>query len=207
MKKTTIITITTLFVFISSFAQTISIGKQIWMTQNLNVDKFRNGDKIRHAKTVEEWKNAANNKQPAWCYYDNDPSNGEKYGKLYNWYAVRDSRGLAPKGFHVPTDDEWEILTTFLGGNDVAGTKMKKKIGWGENYSGTNSSGFSALPGGYRQYGQGFYDVGFFGNWWSDTEAGTSVAWYRRLNYHNGETHSKYTGAKRDGFSVRCIMD
>ena len=135
------------------------------MSKNLDVNRFRNGDPIRHAKTVEEWENAANNKQPAWCYYDNDPSNGEKYGKLYNWYAVRDSRGLAPKGFHIPTDDEWEILTTFLGGNDVAGIKMKKKIGWGENYIGTNSSGFSALPGGYRRGGEGFYDVGFFGYW------------------------------------------
>ena len=83
----------------------ITIGRQVWMTENLNVDKFRNGDPISHAKTDEEWVKAGENGSPAWSHYDNDPANGEKYGKLYNWYAVNDSRGLAPEGWKIPSDD------------------------------------------------------------------------------------------------------
>lgn len=105
--------------------KTVTIGTQVWMKENLNVSTFRNGDPIPEAKTDEEWKAAGDAKQPAWCYYDNDPNNGAKYGKLYNWYAVNDSRGLAPEGWHVPTDQEWTDLIGFLG--DDAGKKMKSK--------------------------------------------------------------------------------
>jgi len=111
-------------------AQTVTIGKQVWMTKNLDVSTFRNGDPIPEAKTDEAWKAAGENKQPAWCYYDNDPKNGTKYGKLYNWYAVNDPRGLAPAGYHIPTDAEWTVLTDYLGGEDVAGKKMKSTSGW-----------------------------------------------------------------------------
>ena len=111
-------------------AQTVTIGKQVWMTKNLDVSTFRNGDPIPEAKTDEAWKAAGENKQPAWCYYDNDPKNGTKYGKLYNWYAVNDPRGLAPAGYHIPTDAEWTVLTNYLGGEDVAGKKMKSTSGW-----------------------------------------------------------------------------
>jgi len=90
---------------------TVAIGKQVWMTENLNVDTFRNGEAIPHVKTNEEWIKAGENKQPAWCYCDNDPANGAKYGKLYNWYAVANARGLCPAGWHVPSDDEWTQLT------------------------------------------------------------------------------------------------
>lgn len=89
---------------------TVTIGSQVWMTKNLNVDKFRNGDPIPQAKSEEEWKVAIENKQPAWCYYDNNPANGVKWGKLYNWFAVNDSRSLAPKDYHIPTDSEWTTL-------------------------------------------------------------------------------------------------
>lgn len=132
----------------------VTIGNQVWMSENLNVDKFRNGDPIPQAKTDEEWQEAGINQQPAWCYYDNDPANGEKYGKLYNWYAVNDPRGLAPKGWKIPSDEEWSRLTDFLGGERVAGTKMKYTDFWadyeGKSGNGTNESGFSGLPGGYR---------------------------------------------------------
>jgi uncharacterized protein (TIGR02145 family) len=210
LKQIRMIKVSLIFILLFGFscisiAQTITIGSQVWMTKNLDVSTFRNGDQIPQAKTKEEWEKAGNNKKPAWCYYDNDPSNGEKYGKLYNWYAVRDSRGLAPKGFHIPTDDEWEILESFLG--EVDGTKMKKKIGWGENYDGTNSSGFSALPGGYHRSGFGFYEVGFVGYWWSDTETTQNVAWYRRLSHNSPYSYSTYNGPKKDGFSVRCLRD
>ena len=107
----------------------VAIGTQVWTTKNLDVATFRNGDAIPQAKTDEEWEAAGDNKQPAWCYYDNKASNGTKYGKLYNWYAVNDYRGLAPAGWHVPTDYEWTVLSTFLGGDDVA-KKMRSTSGW-----------------------------------------------------------------------------
>jgi len=108
----------------------VTIGAQVWMAENLNVERFRSGDPIPEARTDEEWKQANANKQPAWCFYDNDPSNGTLYGKLYNWYAVNDPRGLAPEGWHVPTDVEWTIHTDGLGGEEMAGKKMKSSSGW-----------------------------------------------------------------------------
>jgi uncharacterized protein (TIGR02145 family) len=115
------------------FAQSVTIGTQTWTTKNLDVATFRNGDAIPQAKTFKEWKDAGNNKQPAWCYYDDDAKNGTKYGTLYNWYAVNDARGLAPAGWHIPTDEEWTVLSTFLGGGDVAGKKMKMPPVFGPN--------------------------------------------------------------------------
>jgi uncharacterized protein (TIGR02145 family) len=117
----------------SAFAQSsndVKIGKQTWMSKNLDVSTFRNGEPIPQAKSKDEWKKAGENKQPAWCYYEFNESNGKKYGKLYNWYAVSDSRGLAPQGYHIPSDAEWIMLTDFLGGSDIAGKKMKSKDGW-----------------------------------------------------------------------------
>ena len=192
-----------------SNAQTVTIGTQVWMTKNLDVSTFRNGDPIPEARTDEEWQKARENKQPAWCYYENDPSNGAKYGKLYNWYAVNDSRGLAPAGYHVPSDVEWTKLTDFLGGEEVAGDKMKSKSDWAENGNGTNTSGFSGLPGGYRFKNGPFYYIGDFGYWWSSTEFNTTNAWGRSLSYGSGDVYRgyyKYYG-KEVGFSVRCIKD
>jgi len=114
--------------------KTVNIGNQIWMQENLNIDTFRNGEPIHQALNIDEWNNASDNNQPVWCYYDFDPKNGGKYGRLYNWYAVKDSRGLAPKGWRVPTIDEWIELMNFLGGKSVADKKMKSEDGW-DNYS------------------------------------------------------------------------
>jgi len=130
MKKVSLIFILLIGFGCISYAQTVIIGTQVWMTKNLNVSTFRNGEPIPQAKTGEEWEKAGQNKQPAWCYYENDLANGAKYGKLYNWYAVIDSRGLAPEGYHIPSDAEWTKLTDFLGGEKVVGTKMKSKSGW-----------------------------------------------------------------------------
>ena len=196
----------------------VIIGYQVWMAENLNVDKFRNGDLIPEAKTDEEWKNAGENGQPAWCFYENDPANETKYGKLYNWFAVNDPRGLSPVGYHIPSDQEWTILTDYLGGEVAAGCKIKSSCGWSENGNGTNDSGFSGLPGGYRhQYGSFFY-VGYLGNWWSSTEkgnykyywssteAGTCLAWSRGLSYRSGR-FIRGASDEADGFSVRCLRD
>jgi uncharacterized protein (TIGR02145 family) len=117
----------------SAFAQSsndVKIGKQTWMSKNLDVSTFRNGEQIPQAKDAAQWKYADENKISAWCYYEFNESNGKKYGKLYNWYAVSDSRGLAPNGYHIPSDAEWTVLTDFLGGSDIAGKKMKSKDGW-----------------------------------------------------------------------------
>jgi len=193
-----------------SASKEVTIGKQVWMSENLNVDKFRNGDPIPEAKTDEEWKKAGENGQPAWCYYKNNPDNGDRYGKLYNWYAVNDSRGLAPEGWKIPSDEDWSRLTDFLGGESVAGKKMKYTDFWadndGESGNGTNESGFSGLPGGSRSLNGTFDNVGKYGYWWSSTENDTNYAWYRSLNYDGGNV-SRANDGKGNGFSVRCLRD
>ena len=113
----------------------VRIGEQGWTKHNLNVDKFRNGDIIPYAKTDDEWKAAGNALKPAWCYCENKSENGIAYGKLYNWYAIKDSRGLAPVGYHIPSDSEWTVLANYLGGEEIAGNKMKSTTGW-ESYNG-----------------------------------------------------------------------
>ncbi len=184
----------------------VTIGKQVWMTKNLDVATFRNGDPIPEAKTDEEWKRAGKEGKPAWCYYANDPANGAKYGKLYNWYAVNDSRGLAPTGWHIPSDSEWIKLTDFLGREIVAGTKMKNTSGWIDDGNGTNSSGFSGLPGGVRNYVGSFFTNGYLGAWWSSTQYNSTNAWYRDLCIYDGNV-GRFNLGKKCGFSVRCLRD
>ena len=118
--------------------KTVTIGTQVWMVANLNVSTFRNGVEIPEVQDKDAWDKAGDNKQPAWCYYDKHPKNGVKYGKLYNWYAVVDSNGLCPQGWHVPSDEEWETLVSYLGEN--AGTKMKAKSGWNKWESGGSAT-------------------------------------------------------------------
>ena len=186
--------------------KSVQIGYQVWMSENLNVERFRNGDLIPEAKTAEEWIAAGNAKRPAWCYYDNNPKNGNKYGKLYNWYAVNDKRGLAPAGWHVPRDGEWTILSNYIGGENVAGTNMKSTAGWYNNGNGTNSRGFSGLPGGDRSENGYFSYDGTTGSWWSASEFNGSDSFYRALNSHNTNLDWGSVG-KDNGFSVRCIKD
>ena len=190
----------------SSFSSEVKIGTQVWMTKNLDVTKFRNGDVIPEAKSAGEWKAYADAGEAAWCYYENDPKNGEKYGKLYNWYAVNDPRGLAPKGWHIPSDEEWTVLRDYLGGEEKTGAKMKSKTEWTEDGKGTNSSGFSGLPGGFRDGNGPFDGIGHYGYWWSSTEDSTSNAWSRGLYYFSGNV-LRYFHNKKDGFSVRCLRD
>ena len=148
----------------ASIPNEVRIGNQVWKTKNLNVDKFRNGDIIPEAKNFEEWELACKKGNPAWCYYNFDSTNGEKYGKLYNIFAVRDSRILAPAGFRIPNDNDWITLANFFGGEEVAGKKMKSKSGWANNGNGTNFLGWSGLPGG--SINEKFHGGGKSGNWW-----------------------------------------
>ena len=184
--------------------KTITIGNQVWTSKNLDVSTYRNGDVIPQVQDVSAWRNLTTG---AWCYYDNDASNGTKYGKLYNWYAVNDSRGLAPNGFHIPTDAEWTILTDYLGGELAAGTKMKSSTGWDKNCNGTNSSGFAGFPGGCRDGDGTFYHIGRLGKWWSATENDSGNAWDRSLLYFSGRVNGSYYDYRLYAFSVRCLGD
>jgi uncharacterized protein (TIGR02145 family) len=190
---------------------TITIGNQVWLTKNLDVATFRNGDYIPQAKTNEEWEKAGENQQPAWCYYNNDPANGVKYGKLYNWFVVNDSRSISPVGYHIPSDAEWTKLEDFLGGATIAGSKMKSASGWsefpGQSGNGTNVSGFSGLPGGCRSNLGTFLKIGEHGYWWSSSEYDPTFAWGRSLKDYNGNVGSGYGPGKEGGFSVRCVKD
>ena len=194
---------------LQNFQSTIQIGTQVWSTLNLNEGHFRNGDVIPEAKTTEDWEAAGNAKRPVWCYYDNDPANGQKYGKLYNWYAVNDPRGLAPAGWHVPSDEEWTVLSNFLGGEDVAGKKMKSTSGWNDNGNSTNSSGFLGLPGGCRHnYGE-FSHVGSYCAWWSASGNSSSPPFPSHswaLVYGGSDLFLAFA-EESYGLSVRCIKD
>jgi uncharacterized protein (TIGR02145 family) len=176
----------------------VIIGAQVWMTKNLEVSTFRNGDPIPQAASDEAWELAGKNKQPAWCY------NGEHYGKLYNWYAVNDPRGLAPEGWHIPSDKEWTALEKALG--EKPAKKMKSTWGWHNKGNGTNSSGFSSLPGGHRSYGGYFVNVGKYGYWWSAKSSDTGYVVTRHLGYSTGGLY-RDDGAKMRGLSVRCVKD
>lgn len=190
----------------SSEEETVAIGDQVWMKSNLNVDHFRNGDPIPEAKNASEWKSAGMNKEPVWCYYDYDPKNGEVHGKLYNWYAVNDSRGLAPEGFKIPSNDDWNTLAEYLEGTDVAGKKMKNNTGWPNNGNGNNESGFSGLGGGNVKASGGFRQLESMGQWWSATEKDESDAYYYGLRECCDDLDDK-RDQKTNGFSVRCIKE
>jgi uncharacterized protein (TIGR02145 family) len=186
--------------------QTVTIGTQVWMAENLKVTHYRNGDPIPHVTDGGTWSGLSTG---AYCNYNNDEGNVATYGRLYNWYAVDDSRNIAPAGWHMPTDAEWQILVDYLGGEAVAGGKLKEAgtAHWYcPNTGATNESGFTALPGGCRDYYGNFGFMGFDAGIWSSTEYDSNHAWYRYLDFN-------YSGVSRDddskqfGFSVRCVRD
>jgi uncharacterized protein (TIGR02145 family) len=183
----------------------IVINGQEWMQQNLAVTKYRNGDPIPTGLSNTTWQNTTSG---AYAIYDNVAANNTTYGKLYNWYAVNDSRGLCPTGWHVPSDAEWTTLATSLGGSSVAGGKMKSTTGWtSPNTGATNESGFTALPGGYRDLNGTYNDIGTSGYCWSSTENNSSNAWNRVLSYYSSGVTRYISVNKRNGFSVRCVRD
>jgi uncharacterized protein (TIGR02145 family) len=191
--------------FIKANSQnSVKIGNQTWTTKNLDVSKYRNGDEIPHVNDPLSWSRLT---YGAWCYYENVDSNGTTYGKLYNLYAVLDPRGLAPAGFHIPSDKDWTTLTDYLGGKEEAGVKMKEagSTHWPRpNTGATNSSGFTGLPGGYRDDNGSFFSMGVNGFWWSSTEGFTYFAWNRYPDNLYGLVGRDF-GYKSYGMSVRCI--
>ena len=186
---------------------TVQIGNQVWMSENLKTTRYRNGGQIPNVTTDNTaWVNLTTG---AWSYYNNDVSNNAIYGKLYNWYTTLGDT-LCPTGWGVPTDAEWTTLTTYLGGESVAGGKMKT-IGnayWeGSNTGAINSSGFSVLPGGGRFNGGSFGNISYYAFFWSATEYDGSVAWFRVLNASDGLAYRSTNGIKSFGVSVRCLRD
>ncbi len=185
---------------------TIQIGDQLWMAENLKVTHYRNGEAIPNVTGISNWGELSSG---AYFSYDNNDSNTDTYGLLYNWYTVNDSRNLAPAGWQIPTDEEWDILVNYLGGEDIAGGKMKETgtTHWNSpNTGATNSSGFTAVPGGYRNYSGTFYYMGYAAYFWSATEHYSYTAWRRILYCHNSGINRHYS-TKQVGFSVRCLRD
>ncbi|MFN5318512.1 MAG: fibrobacter succinogenes major paralogous domain-containing protein [Bacteroidia bacterium] len=212
--KSTLISIIISLAFSTLYSQSVTIGTQVWMAENLNVEKFRNGENIPLAKTQDEWLEAGLNEQPAWCYYNNDPVIGAKYGKLYNWYAVNDPRGLAPEGWSIPSKNDVLTLVNYLGGELNAGEKLKSTSGWSQ-VKGKNSIGFNALPGGWRDHLGIFVHVdytgetepvdsfGQHGDWWLTSESEENGECFYLLNADNTVYFDR--SMKSCGFSVRTV--
>ena len=185
--------------------KTVTIGTQVWMAENLKTTKYNDGTAIPLVTEDKAWDALTT---PAYCWYKNDATvNKNTYGALYNWYTVGTNK-LCPKGWHVPTDAEWTTLTTYLGGESVAGGKLKETgtTHWeSPNTGATNESGFKALSGGDREFGVFSY-IGYSGYWWSATEINATEARYRSMNYHNGNV-KRNSIFKKIGYSVRCLRD
>jgi uncharacterized protein (TIGR02145 family) len=197
----------------------VKIGDQWWMAENLRTTRYADGTGIPTGLNNEDW---AATESGAYAVFphgsipglDSDEQVLAAYGALYNWFAVDDSRGLCPVGWHVPSDDEWTILTSYLGGEDAAGGKMKSTRTepdphprWeNPNEGATNESGFSGLPAGYRFLLGNFSTIGFHTTWWSSTELVSGSVWLRNLNYNFNDIF-RTSNPKNNGFSVRCLMD
>ena len=196
----------------------VKIGNQWWMAGDLKVTHYRNGNAIPNVMDDSIWSGLSSG---AYCAYDNNDANIDTYGLLYNWYAVDDSRNIAPAGWHVASDEEWKELEMYLGmsqsevdntgwrGTDEGG-KLKEAgtNHWNSpNTEATNESGFTSLPGGFRYDHNGsFNDIGNYGFWWSAAEYSSTYAWYRILHYNDSDVY-RYFNDKLFGFSVRFVRD
>lgn len=182
-------------------SEEVRIGRQVWMGRNLDTGRYRNGDHVRHAASDAEWRDAASKQEGAWCWYEDDPGKG----RLYNWYALGDPRGLAPEGWHIPSDSEWNELVDFLGGQTAAGRALKSTVGWGASAGAVRSCGFNAQPAGSRNCLGGFFSLGRDAFFWSATPSGDFEAWNREITSRNGVQRVSIN--KSLGFSVRCLKD
>jgi uncharacterized protein (TIGR02145 family) len=183
----------------------VKVGSMEWTGENLDVTHFQNGDPIPEVRDPKEW---ALLTTPAWCYNDNNKENGHIYGKLYNWYAVHDPRGIAPKGWHVAADAEWSALSDEIGGATVAGGALKAIRLWKDAKDESNSkSGLDILPGGARRDNDGwFMPPGEYSRLWSSTESSAKSAWCRSIGYFDTALR-RGEANKKIGFSLRCVKD
>ena len=182
--------------------RTIQIGTQTWMAENLKSTRLNDGTEIPFVLDVGLW---ASLTTPGYCWFNNDSVG---YGALYNWHTVNTGK-LCPEGWHVPSDEEWTVLTDYLGGKSIAGGKLRE-VGtahWmSPNTGATNESGFTGLPAGYRNYSGGFNSIRYYGFWWTSTEWSSSGAWYRDVNFgYNSVDRSNSN--KKSGAAVRCLKD
>jgi uncharacterized protein (TIGR02145 family) len=185
---------------------TVTIDNQVWMVENLKVTHYRGGEAIDLVTDNAGWEGLTSG---AYCEYDNNPGNVNVYGRLYNWFAVNDGRNIAPDGWHVSSDEEWTHLSNFLGGDAVAGGKLKEAglTHWLEpNAGATNETGFSGLPGGHREYGGNYVYIFWGGGWWCSNEANGNDAVIRYMDCGDQNTWN-YLEDKRYGRSVRCVKD
>lgn len=183
---------------------TVKIGTQVWMAENLKTTKYNDNTAIPLVTDNSEWRSLTT---PAYCWYDNDISNKTTYGALYNWYTVNTGK-LCPTGWHVPSDEEWTILTNYLG--SMAGGRMKETgtTHWrSPNSDAPNDSKFTALPAGWRLLGGTFLSIGDFGYWWSATESANDNAYIRSMYSSDGGVKNSSTSSKMNGLSVRCLRD
>jgi len=193
----------------------IPIGTQLWTNINLDVTTYRDLTPIPQSTTAADWQAKGNSGIGAWCYSNFNTANGLVYGKLYNWFAVNNTAngGLAPLGYHIPSDEEWTILTTFLGGESVAGGKMKSTgdlttgdgLWTSPNTAATNESGFTGLPGGLCNTNGTSLNINNVGFFWGSESSATN-AWRRSLSFNDGIAN-RNASSKKNGMSVRLIKD
>ncbi|SYZ72275.1 Major paralogous domain protein (modular protein) [Candidatus Zixiibacteriota bacterium] len=177
---------------------------QVWMAQNLKVTHYRNGDSIQKVPDYDDWFHLSTG---AYCSYFNNDIFVDDYGRMYNWQAVNDTRNIAPDGWHVPSQDEWQILIDILGGGNSAGGKMKDTTHWtSPDPTATNESGFCGLPGGFRDIVDDYGGMPFYAGLWTATESNIREAFYWSLYHGNSRCDASYT-MKQDGFSIRCVKD
>lgn len=185
----------------ASSQESVKIGNQVWMTKNLDVDRFRNGDIIPHAKTDDKWSDAFDNESPAWSYLDNDPANGKQHGKIYNWYAINDPRGLASKGWKVPTVKDWETLVA-----NLKNPSDKRKLGWTFNRDNDNPEVRKQTFGGYRHRFGSFSWENQRIYYWTSTAISHSDAWTFMMADEFNQIFQD-GGKKSNGNYVRCIKE
>lgn len=185
--------------------ETVRIGNQLWMVENLRVTHYSNGDPVPNVRNDNEW---ASLETGAYSIYMNFRLFARIYGALYNWYAVEDERGLCPAGWRVPDYNDWWELILSLDGKNVAGGKLKSTSRrWRRpNEGATNETGFNALPGGYRYANGRFHYLGSYGDWWTSSAFDNSYAWFKTIAYDGGDIEEG-TFHMRNGLSVRCIKD
>jgi uncharacterized protein (TIGR02145 family) len=190
----------------------VVIGTQEWLVENLRTCKYNNGDLIPNVQDFAQWNVLTTG---GWAHFDNDPAYENPYGKLYNWHAVNDARGICPAGFHVPTLAEFTTLANHLGGAGVAGGKMKETgtaHWWSPNTGATNSSGWTALPGSNR-YDDGAdpdgfpWDPGIYGDYWTGTDAGFDWSEFVSFRYDNDDLDMGGIHDQKTGMAVRCLKD
>lgn len=184
---------------------TVKIGDQEWMAENLKTTAYNDGTSIPEVTDPEEWRHL---QTAAFSWYDNDIRNKHTYGALYNFYTIETGK-LCPEGWHVPSNEEWRELIDYLaviGYKGEEGGALKSEYGWYDNGNGTDDFGFAAFPGGSRDYSGIFYFFGYYGHWWSATENNPLYAWYWYIYYYHDNVYRNYL-IKSNGFSVRCLKD